>query len=160
MKKAKLIALLNCIRIHQYLEEWLVRARFHQTCLQHTDSSGWSTWRNRNWTPNSTHPRALADLKCKNQEISLRTHPSDPAADVPDMVTHSHSETSPPRYFPYNTHTVTLEKQLWVSESLEKEDNVLKVQPLHPLKHALQIFTDASKEGWDAHLVEHTARGT
>ena len=33
-------------------------------------------------------------------------------------------------------------------------------QPLHPLKHALQIFTDASKEGWGSHLDEHTARGT
>ena len=33
-------------------------------------------------------------------------------------------------------------------------------QPLHPLKHALQIFTDASKEGWGFHLDEYTARGT
>ena len=33
-------------------------------------------------------------------------------------------------------------------------------QPLHPLKHALQIFTDASKEGWGAHLNERSARGT
>ena len=41
-----------------------------------------------------------------------------------------------------------------------KEDNVLTSQPLHPIKHALQIFTDASKEGWGAHLNEHTARGT
>ena len=41
----------------------------------------------------------------------------------------------------------------WWSE----EDNVLQGQPLHPLKHALQIFTDASKEGWGAHLNEHTA---
>ena len=32
-------------------------------------------------------------------------------------------------------------------------------QPLHPLKHALQIFTDASKEGWGSHLDEHPARG-
>ena len=40
-----------------------------------------------------------------------------------------------------------------------EEDNVLHGQPLHPLKHALQIFTDASKEGWGAHLNEHTARG-
>ena len=37
---------------------------------------------------------------------------------------------------------------------------MLPGQPLHPLKHALQIFTDASKEGWGAHLNEHTARGT
>ena len=41
-----------------------------------------------------------------------------------------------------------------------QEDNVLTGQPLHPIKHALQIFTDASKEGWGAHLNERTARGT
>ena len=29
-----------------------------------------------------------------------------------------------------------------------------------PIKHALQIFIDASIEGWGAHLDEHTARGT
>ena len=69
-------------------------------------------------------------------------------------------------------------KQQWrIPESLEKvipiprslyphlqwwlqEDNVLTGQPLHPIKHALQIFTDASKEGWGAHLNEFTARGT
>ena len=33
-------------------------------------------------------------------------------------------------------------------------------QPLHPVKHALQIFTDASKEGWGTHLNEFTARGS
>ena len=32
-----------------------------------------------------------------------------------------------------------------------EEYNVLKGQPLHPLQHALQIFTDASNEGWGAH---------
>ena len=41
-----------------------------------------------------------------------------------------------------------------------EESNVLPGQPLHPLKHALQIFTDASKKGWGAHLNERTARGT
>ena len=41
-----------------------------------------------------------------------------------------------------------------------EEDNVLQGQPLHPVKHALQIFTDASKEGWGAHLNEFTARGS
>ena len=74
-------------------------------------------------------------------------------------------------------HTVALEKQLegpritgksdWVPKSLHlhlrwwlEESNVLLGQQLHPLKHALQIFTDASKEGCGAHLDEHTARGT
>ena len=36
-----------------------------------------------------------------------------------------------------------------------KEDNELTGQPLHPIKHALQIFTDASIEGLGAHLDEH-----
>ena len=42
----------------------------------------------------------------------------------------------------------------------ESQEKVTKSQPLHPLSHALQIFTDASKEGWGAHLGENTAGGT
>ena len=41
-----------------------------------------------------------------------------------------------------------------------EESNVLPGQPFHPLKHALQIFTDASKEGWGAHLNERIGRET
>ena len=61
----------------------------------------------------------------------------------------------------------SLEKVIPVPKSLHphlrwwlEESNVLLGQPLHPLKHALQIFTDASNEGWGAHLDDHTARGT
>ena len=60
-----------------------------------------------------------------------------------------------------------LEKVIPVPRSLHPhlewwldERNVLQGQPLHPLKHALPIFTDASKEGWGAHLCEHTVRGS
>ena len=35
-KEVKLMAIHKGIRIHQYLDEWLVRARSHQVCLQHT----------------------------------------------------------------------------------------------------------------------------
>ena len=48
----------------------------------------------------------------------------------------------------------SLEKVIPLPKSLHphlrwwlEESNVLLGQPLHPLKHALQIFTDASKEG-------------
>ena len=44
--------------------------------------------------------------------------------------------------------------KLWLEES-----NVIKGQPLHRLKHAMQIFTDTSKEEWGAHLNENMARG-
>ena len=59
-----------------------------------------------------------------------------------------------------------MEKAIPIPKSLHphlvwwlEESNVITGQPLHPLKHALQIFTDASKEGWGAHLNEHIARG-
>ena len=61
----------------------------------------------------------------------------------------------------------SLEKSIPLPRSLHPhlrwwlvESNVLTGQPLHPARHALQIFTGASKEGWGAHLNEHTARGT
>ena len=60
----------------------------------------------------------------------------------------------------------SLEKVIPIPRSLHphlqwwlEEENILQGQPLHPIKHALQIFTDASKEGLGAHLGEHTARG-
>ena len=37
-KEVKFLALKRGIRIHQYLDDWLVRARSHQTCLQHTQT--------------------------------------------------------------------------------------------------------------------------
>ena len=39
------------------------------------------------------------------------------------------------------------------------EKNVLRGQPLHPLCHALQVFTDASNKGCRAHLGDYIARG-
>ena len=35
-KEVKLMATHKGIRIHQYLDDWLVRAKSHQVCLQHT----------------------------------------------------------------------------------------------------------------------------
>ena len=35
-KEVKLMAIHKGIRIHQYLDDWLVRATSHQACLQHT----------------------------------------------------------------------------------------------------------------------------
>ena len=37
-KEVKLMALQRDIRIHQYLDDWLVRASSHETCLQHTQN--------------------------------------------------------------------------------------------------------------------------
>ena len=60
----------------------------------------------------------------------------------------------------------SLEKVIPIPKSLHpylnlwlEEDNVLQGEPFHPLKHALQIFTDASKEGWGAHLKQTYCKG-
>ena len=57
-KEVKLVALQRGIRIHQYLDDWLVRATSHQTCLQHTQTLvalcselGWLVnKKSQNWT--------------------------------------------------------------------------------------------------------------
>ena len=60
----------------------------------------------------------------------------------------------------------SLEKIIPIPKSLHPhlqwwlEESKVQGQALHPIKHALQIFTDASKEGWGTHLNEHTARGS
>ena len=37
-KEVKIVAFQKGIRIHQYLDDWLVRASTHHTCLQHTQT--------------------------------------------------------------------------------------------------------------------------
>ena len=100
-----------------------------------------------------------------------------PAVHVPHRSTHSNRKTNPDRSALYEALTVALDEQLEDTRVARKGDtsprylhphlkwwleegNVLQGQPLHPLKHALQIFTDASTEGWDAHLNKRTTRGT
>ena len=89
----------------------------------------------------------------------------------------SYREASSPRSAPHEVNPVAPEKSLedpritkkviLIPRSLHthlklwlQETNVLQDQPLHPLSHALQIFTDASREGWGAHLGDLIASGT
>ena len=37
--------------------------------------------------------------------------------------------------------------------------NVMKGSNLHPKDHSIQLFTDASNEGWDAHFEQTSAKG-
>ena len=91
VKDVKLLALRKGTRIHQYLEDWLVRARSHQTCLQHTQTlvalsgiglaseqkhirTGSKTGFQLRRLPvrsdggqGQTHPRALADPTSKDK---------------------------------------------------------------------------------------------
>ena len=201
-KEVKLMALQKGIRIHQYLDDWLVRASTLHTCLQHTQTLvtlcqelGWLVNKEKSELapkqvfnfvgyqfdlkegkvrPTEEHWQALTD--------KIRSMMSDPVCPVRKfmsligLLTATEKQVHlgrlhmrPIQWHLKNNWRVpeSLEKVIPVPKSLHphlrwwlEESNVLLGQPLHPLKHALQIFTDASNEGWGAHLDDHTARGT
>ena len=196
VKEVKLMAIHKGIRIHQYLDDWLVRAKSYQTCLQHTrllvqmcQELGWLV----NLEKSELEPKQVFDFVGYQFDLkSGRVRPTpDRWQNLQDKIhTLLLLPACPVRQFMSLIGLLTAtEKQVhlgrlhmrpiqwhlknnWrVPESLEKvislpmrwwleESNVLYGQPLHPVKHALQIFTDASKEGWGAHLNERTARGS
>ena len=201
-KEVKLMATHKGIRIHQYLDDWLVRSRSRKTCLQHTQilikmcqDLGWLV----NLEKSELEPKQIFDFV--GYQFDLRSGRVRPTLDrwqsLQDKIQLVLSlPACPVRQFMSLIGLLTAtEKQVhlgrlhmrpiqwhlknnWrVPESLEKiiplprslhphlqwwleEDNVLQGQPLHPVRHALQIFTDASKEGWGTHLNKFTARGT
>ena len=105
-----------------------------------------------------THTRALADINRQDIFNSVRSGVPCPAVHVSHRAPNCNRKASPSRSTSYETHTVALEQQLeGTRKSLEKvipvprslhphlrwwleESSVLPGQPLHPLKHALQIF--------------------
>ena len=201
-KEVKLKAMHKSIRIHQYLDDWLVRAASHQVFLQHTQDLvkicqelGWLV-NLKKW---ELEPKQIFDFvgyqfdlgACQVRQtldrwqnlpdkileiLSLPTFPVQQFMSVIGLPTATEMQVHLGRLHmrPIQWHL----KNNWrIPESLEKvipiprslhphlqwwlqTNNVLAGQPLHPIKHALQIFTDASKEGWGTHLNERTARGT
>ena len=95
------------------------------------------------------------------------------AIHAPNRLTNSHIKTDMVRSSSYETHSVASEMTLARSRDIGEdnvpsqvhldwwldEKNVLQGQPLHPLAHDLQLFTDTSNKGWGVHLKDYTARG-
>ena len=180
------------IRIHQYLDDWLVRARSHKVCLQHTQDLvkicqelGWLHGEFRKVRTGTKADLRFCRLPVRPQGRSGPTHtrplslPTCPVRQFMSLIgllTATEKQVHlgllhmrPIQWHLKNNWRIpeSLEKVIPVPRSLHphlqiwlEEDNVLTGQPLHPVKHALQIFTDASKEGWGAHLNERTARGS
>ena len=201
-KEVKLMALQKGIRIHQYLDDWLVRASTLHTCLQHTQTLvtlcqelGWLVNKEKSeLAPKQVFNFVGYQFDLKEGKVrpteerwqaltdKIRSMMSDPVCPVRKfmsligLLTATEKQVHlgrlhmrPIQWHLKNNWRVpeSLEKVIPVPKSLHphlrwwlEESNVLLGQPLHPLKHALQIFTDASNEGWGAHLDDHTARGT
>ena len=201
-KEVKLMALRQGIRIHQYLDDWLVRASTLHTCLQHTQTLvtlcqelGWLVNKEKSeLAPKQVFNFVGYQFDLKEGKVrpteerwqaltdKIRSMMLDPVCSVRKfmsligLLTATEKQVHlgrlhmrPIQWHLKNNWRVpeSLEKVIPVPKSLHphlrwwlEESNVLLGQPLHPLKHALQIFTDASNEGWGAHLDDHTARGT
>ena len=202
VKEVKLMAMLKGIRIHQYLNDSLVRAKTHQVCLQHTQELvkmcqdlGWLV----NIDKSELEPKQVFDFvgyqfdlrsgrvrstqdRWQSLQENIKTLlliPTCPVRQFMSLIglltaTEKQVRVGRRHMRPIQWHLKnnwrvpeSLNNIIPISRSLHphlqwwlEESNVLQGQPLHPLKHALQIFTDASKEGWGTHLNERTARGS
>ena len=201
VKEVKLMAQSRGIRIHQYLDDWLIRAPTKESCHQGTQSLlalcqelGWIV----NLPKSELEPKQTFEfmgykydlfqglvLPTQNRWESilqkLESILSKPSCRVRKFMSLIGLLTATEKQVPLGRLHMrpiqwhlkrhwrvpeSLEKEIPVPRSLHphllwwtKEANVLTGQPLHPLSHAVQIFTDTSKEGWGAHLGDVTARG-
>ena len=201
VKEVKLMAQSRGIRIHQYLDDWLIRAPTKESCHQGTQSLlalcqelGWIV----NLQKSELEPKQIFEFVGYKYDLShglvlptqsrwesilqkLKSILSKPSCRVREFMSLIGLLTATEKQVPLGRLHMrpiqwhlkrhwrvpeSLEKEIPVPRSLHphllwwtKETNVLTGQPLHPLSHAVQIFTDASKEGWGAHLGDYTARG-
>ena len=202
VKEVKLMAQARGIRIHQYLDDWVLRAQCRETCLQRTQillalcqQLGWVV----NMKKSELEPQQVFNfvgyrfdlvsvrvLLTQNRWIALQEKLNflknwssctvRQFISLIGLLTATEKQVSSGRlhmrpiqwHLKHHWHVPeVLEKIIPVPQSLHPhldwwldENNVLGGQPLHPLQHALQLFTDASNEDWGAHLGDSTARGT
>ena len=201
VKEVKLMAQARGIRIHQYLDDWLLRAPCQEMCLRHTRtlldlcrSLGWVVNMDKSELipqqtfdfvgyhfdlsqglvkPTQERWRSLSqklNLLLGLQSCTVRQFMS-----LIGLLTATEKQVVSGRLHmrPIQWH---LKRHWRVPESLEKiipipsslhvhlrwwldPTKVLSGQPLHPLRHALKLFTDASNEGWGAHLGDYMTKG-
>ena len=135
-KEVKLMAIHKGIRLHQYLDDWLVRARSHQICLQHTQDSenvqkiglAGELRKVRNGTQagfqlcrlpiepqvwsGPTHAGPVAEPARENTGNTIPTKLCGAGIHVLDRSANSNRETSSPRSTAYETHRVASQEPL------------------------------------------------
>ena len=152
-KEVKFLAMKKGIRIHQYLDDWLVRARSHQACLKHTNLGssllriGLASERGKiragaqtrfqfcrlpvrlDRGQGQTHPGTLADPTNQNTGNYVQSSVSGPESNVLDRITHCHRKTSTFGSFTYEAHTVASQKQLESARDNGEDHSNSKITP-------------------------------
>ena len=151
-KEVKFIALQKGIRIHQYLGDWLVRARSHQICLQHTQTLvplcqelGWLVNNDKSelvpkqvfnfvgyyFDLREGRVRPTQERYPTNQNKSphVRSGMPGPETYVTDRFTYCYRETSAPRSSAHETNSMAFEKQLESTGITREGDSHTQVSP-------------------------------
>ena len=191
VKEVKLMALSRGLRLHQYLDDWLIRSQSREEALVNTQavvdliqSLGWIR-KNQNWIP----LRCFSFVGYEYHLDSALVKPTQerwpkPGFYATPQVKHvltarylmsligllaSTEKMVPERRLhmrPFQFHLKEhwkfpqpLDSLLPWTEAIsthldwwQNPANVMKGSDLHPKDHSIQLFTDASNEGWRTHL--------
>ena len=153
-KEVKLLAMKQGIRTHQYLDDWLVRARSHQTCLQHTQTLV-ALCRELGWLVNEEkselEPKQAFnfvgyqfDLKegrvrptperwqaLQTKILEIMSSPVCPVQKLMSLIglRTATEKTSVPRSLTHETHTVASQEQLEGTRDNGKDHSHSKITP-------------------------------
>ena len=201
VKEVKLMALSKGLRLHQYLDDWLIRSQSREEALVNTQavvdltqSLGWII----NQQKSELNPTQVFSfvgyeyhldsalvkptqerwLKLQDFILQLKSKHVLTArclmsligllASMEKMVPEGRLHMRPFQFhlkehwkFPQPldslipwTEAISAHLDWWQNPA-----NVMKGSDLHPKDHSIQLFTDASNEGWGAHLEQSSAQG-
>ena len=201
VKEVKLMALSRGLRLHQYLDDWLIRSQSQeeaqvntQAVVDLTQSLGWIINQEKSelkptqvffvpglripsrFSPCKTHSREMAQISGFDPTTQVKTCFDCKMFDVANWVASLNGENGPGGTPSHEPLSVSSQGALEISSvtgqppSLDRihaahldwwqnPSNVMKGADLHPKDHSIQLFTDASNEGWGAHLDQNFTKG-
>ena len=201
VKEVKLMALSKGLRLHQYLDDWLIRSQSRDEALVNTQAVvdltqflGWIINQQKSEL-NPTQVFSFVGYEChldsalvkptqerwlKLQDFILQLKSKHVLtarclmsligliASTEKMVPEGRLHMRPFQFhlkehwkFPQPldsllpwTEAISAHLDWW-----QKPANVMKGSDLHPKDHSIQLFTDASNEGWGTHLEQSSTQG-
>ena len=199
VKEVKLMALSRGLRLHQYLDDWLIRSQSQeeaqvntQAVVDLTQSLGWIINQEKSelkptqvfsfvgYELESALVKPTQERWLKLQDLILRLKSKHVLtarclmsligllASMEKMVPEGRLHMRPFQFhlkehwrYPQSldsllpwTETISAHLDWWQNLS-----NVMRGSDLHPKDHSIQLFTDASNEGWGAHLDQSSTKG-
>ena len=158
VKEVKLIALQSGIKLHQYLDDWLIRAPSEQQCtvqtqklLKQVKDLGFIV----NLKKSELKPSQRFDFLGYHflLDLALVKPTQDRWTKLQEMFHHWKYPMPLDTLIPWN------QKMIRHGEWWLDPQNVLQGEHLHPKEHEKLIFTDASNAGWGAHSGQNSTGG-